>query len=63
MVHNKADEAEKVFSSIAVLNKKQLPHENIALDYSEEAVKEGGFLDLLRTRTQLFKTLILWFAW
>ncbi|KAJ7391892.1 hypothetical protein OS493_016188 [Desmophyllum pertusum] len=63
IVHNKADEAEKVFLSIAALNKTQLPGDKLMLEHNEEAVKEGGILDLVRTRKQLFKTLILWFAW
>lgn len=63
MVQGKAGEAEKVLSSIATLNKKQLPGDKLTLEHDEEAVKEGGCFDLVRTRKQLFKTLILWFAW
>jgi len=63
MVHGKASEAEKVLSSIATLNKKQLLGDKLSLEHNEEAVKEGGFFDLLRTRKQLFKTVILCFAW
>lgn len=62
MVHRKASEAERVLSSIATINKKRLPGDKLSLDHDEEAVKEGGF-DLLRPRKQLFKTLILLFAW
>lgn len=29
----------------------------------EEAVNEGGFLDLFRTKPQCAKTLILWLCW
>lgn len=29
----------------------------------EQAVNEGGFLDLFRTKTQCVKTLILWLCW
>ena len=63
MVHGKAGEAEKVLSSIATINKKQPPVDKLSLDHDEEAVKEGGFFDLLRPRKQLFKTLILCFIW
>ena len=63
MVHGKASEAVKVLSSIATLNKKTLPDDKLSLEHDEEAVKEGGFVDLFRTRKQLFKNLILWFAW
>lgn len=63
MVHGKAGEVEKVLSSIATINKKQLPVDKLSLDHDEEAVKEGGFFDLLRPRKQLFKTLILCFIW
>lgn len=63
MVHRKASEAERVLSSIATINKKRLPGDKLSLDHDEEAVKEGGFFDLLRPRKQLFKTLILSFAW
>ena len=52
-----------MFLSIAALNKTQLPGDKLMLEHNEEAVKEGGILDLVRTRKQLFKTLILWFAW
>ena len=52
-----------MFSSIAALNKKPLPHDKLVLEQDKETEKEGGFFDLVRTRTQLFKTLILWFAW
>ena len=63
MVHGKAGEAEKVLSSIATINKKRLPGDKLSLEHHEEAVKEGGFFDLFRPRKQLFKTVILWFAW
>lgn len=63
MVHGKAGEAERVLSSIATINKKRLPGDKLSLDHDEEAVKEGGFFDLLCPRKQLFKTLILSFAW
>lgn len=50
--------------SIAALNKSKLPTDELALERNEEsAVKEGGILDLVCTRKQLVKTLILWFAW
>jgi len=63
IVHNKATEAEEVFSSIAALNKTQLPSEKLMLESNEEAVNEGGILDLVRTRAQLVKMVILWFTW
>ena len=64
MVHGKAGQAKKVLSSIATLNKKQLPGDKLLLEHNEEAVKEGGFFDLLRTRKQLIlQNLILCFAW
>lgn len=64
IVHNKTTEAERVFLSIAALNKSKLPTDELALERNEEsAVKEGGILDLVCTRKQLVKTLILWFAW
>lgn len=64
IVHNRTAEAERVFLSIAALNKSKLPTDELAVERNEEsAVKEGGILDLVRTRKQLVKTLILWFAW
>ena len=33
------------------------------LESNEEAVNEGGILDLVRTRAQLVKMVILWFTW
>ena len=30
---------------------------------NEQAVNEGGFLDLFRTKTRCVKTLILWLCW
>lgn len=64
MVHNKAEEARKVFLSIAALNSTRLTADELELESDEETLnKEGGILDLVRTRRQLLKTLILWFAW
>ena len=64
MVHGKAGQAKRVLSSIATLNKKQLPGDKLSLEHNVEAVKEGRFFDLLRTRKQLIlQNLILCFAW
>lgn len=63
MVHGKADEAKKVLLSVATLNKKQLPGDKLSLEHNEEAVKEGGCFDLLRTRKLILQSLILWFVW
>lgn len=63
MVHGKAEEAKKVLLSVATLNKKQLPGDKLSLEHNEEAVKEGGCFDLLRTRKLILQSLILWFVW
>ena len=64
VVNNRTIEAERVFLSIAALNKTKLSTDELALEMNEEsAVKEGGILDLVCTRKQLVKTLTLWFAW
>lgn len=63
IVHNKAEEAVKVFSSIASANNANLPDDKLHVEMREEAVNEGGFLDLFRTKTQCAKTLILWLCW
>lgn len=53
-----------MFSLIATVNNRQLPIEKLALaENSEDSAEEGGIVDLVRTRTQLVKTAILWFAW
>ncbi|XP_073237426.1 uncharacterized protein [Porites lutea] len=63
IVHNKAEEAVKVFSSIASANNANLPDDKLHVEMREQAVNEGGFLDLFRTKTQCVKTLILWLCW
>lgn len=64
LVHNKGKEAQKVFLSIAKVNKAKLSDDKLLdLESKVETVHEGGILDLVRTRQQLVKTLILWFTW
>ena len=64
LVHNKGKEAQKVFLSIVKVNKAKLSDDKLLdLESKVETVHEGGILDLVRTRQQLVKTLILWFTW
>ena len=63
MVHHKTDKADKILSSIARINRTHLPRDKLVVDNNEVDVVTGGILDLVRTRVQLIKTLILWLTW
>ena len=63
-MHNKPNEARKVFCLIAKLNGKAMPEGQICVSHDRtEGTTEAGILDLFSPRAQLLTTLILWFTW
>lgn len=64
LVKGKMEEAEKLYTKIARINRKELPEEGLKIDTGADiTTRLGDVRDLFKTRSLTKTTLISWVCW